>query len=79
MRLYYNATLFALILWLVFGCGAKLQNETVYRVEGDATIHVVVGVDVTACEGLEGEDKAECIQAMIELAKVIQQTQGAQE
>lgn len=57
----------------MFGCGAKLQQETVYRVEGDATIHVVVGVDVTACQELEAEAKAECIQTLIELAKMLEE------
>lgn len=58
------------ILFLV-GCDASISGESTHTVQGEATVRVVVGVDVTACQDLNPEEKAECIAAMVELAKVI--------
>lgn len=79
----YNKVL--ALIWLVtlimffWGCDASVKGDTTHTVQGEATVRIVVGVDVTACEGLEPAAKAECIQAMIELAKVMQQAKETQE
>lgn len=68
--------IFALIM-LFFGCGSMNVSDSKHEVGGEATIRVVIGIDVTACEGLNSEDKLECIQAMVDLAKTIEhQTQS---
>jgi len=68
MRLLFAAAL------LFTGC-AKIITDSHHEVSGDATIHVVVGVDVTACQDLEPAAKAECIAALIELAKAATEAQ----
>ena len=66
---------FTFVTLLMVGCGRVDVSDSHHTVSGDATIHVVVGVDVTACQGLEPAAKAECIQSLIELAKVMTETQ----
>lgn len=70
-----------LLFWFCTGCGPKItvQGETVHRVEGEATVKVVVGVDVSVCEGLEPAAKAECIQSLIELATVVSESKNQEE
>ena len=54
------------------GCMDVKVSDSRHEVTGTAAVRVVVGVDVTACEGLPPEDKLECIQAMIDLAELLQ-------
>ena len=52
----------------VAGCGPKSSTHTV---QGEATIKVVVGVDVTVCDQFpEGQQRLECVQSLLDLAKV---------
>ncbi len=37
---------------LLTGCDASISGESTHTVQGEATVKIVVGVDVTACEGL---------------------------
>lgn len=60
---------------LLAGCMDVKVSDSRHEVGGEATIRIVVGVDVTACEGLEPEDKAQCVKDMIELAKMLQEAQ----
>ena len=55
--------------WLLSGCGFYVGGKTEHEVKGDATVHVVVGVDASACNGVPEERRAECIEALVELAK----------
>lgn len=77
----YNTVLICVwiftLIMLFFGCGSMNISDSKHEVGGEATIRVVIGIDVTACEGLNSEDKLECIQAMVDLAKTIEhQTQS---
>lgn len=58
---------------LLAGCMDVKVSDSRHEVGGEATIRVVVGIDVTACEGLPPEDKLECVQSLIDLAKTIQE------
>lgn len=55
------------------GCGPKItiQGGSTHTVQGEATVKVVVGVDVSICEGLDQEAKLECIKALVDLAKTV--------
>lgn len=68
-----------LILAMLFlvGCDASISGESTHTVQGEATVRVVVGVDVTACEGLNPEEKAQCIKDLMDLAKIIAAQQSA--
>lgn len=63
------------------GCGPKItiQGGSTHTVQGEATVKVVVGVDVSVCEGLEPAAKAECIQSLIELATVVSESKNQEE
>lgn len=51
------------------GCGVKVKGDTTHTLQGEATVKVVIGVDVSICQDLEPEAKAECIQSLLDLAK----------
>lgn len=69
MNYYIGYLLLALT---VVGCGKIEVSDSHHEVSGTATVRVVIGIDVAACEGLEPAAKAECIQSLIELAKVLE-------
>lgn len=49
-------------------CGPKSSTHTV---QGEATIKVVVGVDLTVCDQFPVEQRLECVQALLDLAKTL--------
>ena len=53
---------------LLVGCGYGPRSST-HTVQGEATVRVVVEVDVSVCNELPQEDRADCIKNIIELAK----------
>jgi hypothetical protein len=57
----------ALFLSLV-ACGPKSSTHTV---QGEATIKVVVGVDITVCDQFPVDQRLECVQALLDLAKTL--------
>lgn len=57
----------ALFLSLV-ACGPKSSTHTV---QGEATIKVVVGVDLTVCDQFPVDQRLECVQALLDLAKTL--------
>jgi hypothetical protein len=64
---------------LLTGCMDVKVSDSHHTVGGEATVRIVVGVDVTACEGLEPAAKAECVQSLIELAKLITEQQDEEQ
>ena len=67
-----------LISLLMTSCGIYARGKTEHEVKGDATVHIVVGVDVAACSTLPEADRLACIEALIELAKTISEQQDNQ-
>lgn len=65
-----------LLCFALVGCMDVKVSDSRHEVSGTATVRVVVGIDVTACEGLPPEDKLECIQSLIDLAKTLQESQS---
>jgi hypothetical protein len=65
------------IVLLLTGCGRIGVSDSKHEVGGEATVRVVVGIDVTACEGLPPEGKLECITTILDLIKTIQENQSA--
>ena len=63
---------FVLATTLLMGCGKVTISDSHHEVSGEATVHVVVGVDFTACEKLPAEQQPDCIRALIDLAKAVQ-------
>lgn len=61
---------FLVLALLAVGCGYGPRSST-HTVEGEATVKVVVGVDVSVCESMPEADKVECIKSLIELAKAV--------
>jgi hypothetical protein len=59
---------YAALSLLLVGCGYGPKSST-HTVQGEATVRVVVEVDVSVCNELPQEDRAECIKNIIELAK----------
>lgn len=69
--LFYAAiVVLGLVLIAAHGCARFDQTNTV-KAEGDATIHIVVGVDTAVCDELPAEDRLECIQSIVDMAKVM--------
>lgn len=69
---YVAIVMLGLVLLMAHGCAnVQVKGKTTHKVEGDATIHVVVGVDTTPCNELPAEDKLECIRAFIDLAEML--------
>lgn len=56
-----------LLLILLTSCGVRASGTTTHRVEGEATVRVVV--DVSLCDSLKNEDKLECIKTLLEIMK----------
>jgi hypothetical protein len=71
MKYTIGYLLFFCFVILMMSCGRVGVSDSKHEVGGEATVRVVIGIDVTACEGLEPEAKAECIQSLIELAKLL--------
>ena len=63
-----------LFLLLLTSCGIKASGSTTHRVEGEATVRVVI--DVSICDSLTGTDKVECIKTIV---KVLEESQAAKE
>lgn len=59
-----------LLSLLLTGCGFKASGSTTHRVEGEATVRIVV--DVSICDSLTGTDKVECIKTIVEVLKASQ-------
>lgn len=68
---------YILVLFILFGC----LGDATHTVEGEtkSTVEVVVKVDVSVCDNLEGKDKEKCISDLIALIKLIAQTAGKDE
>lgn len=63
---------------LLSSCGAiKAEQTTTYRVEGDATVHILVGVDVTPCMTLPADQQEACIAALVDLAEKLGAASGS--
>lgn len=77
--LTFGVCIVTMVFILLGACScARVDNNTKYTLEGDATVHVVVGVDLTACTGLEEPMKSECIDKLIEIAQAVAEAQKAQ-
>lgn len=61
------------------GCGRIEISDSTHRVEGDATVHVIIGIDVSACDSFPIEQRPKCVSDLIELFKVMQEAKGAAE
>ena len=70
MNNIYKGTLLILLTECLTCCGVKASGTTTHRVEGEATIRVVV--DVSICDSLTGTDKVECIKTIVEVLKASQ-------
>jgi hypothetical protein len=64
------------VILLTAGCGMKASGGTVHRVEGEATVKIVVGVDVSVCQGLPDEQRFACVNSLVELATKMAEMQG---
>ena len=65
MNNIYKGTLLILLTECLTCCGVKASGTTTHRVEGEATVRIVV--DVSICDSLEGADKIECIKAIVKI------------
>jgi hypothetical protein len=58
-----------LVILLSVGCGRVGVSDSKHEVGGEATVRIVVGVDVKVCDDLSSAERLECIKAIVELAK----------
>lgn len=65
--------LLGVVLGLLTGCIDVSDSK--HEVGGEATVRIVVGVDITACNELPPEDKLECITTMLEIVKMMEESQ----
>jgi hypothetical protein len=77
MKYTIGYLLFLCFTVVTIGCGRMDVSDSNHTIGGEATVKIVIGVDVTACEALPPEDKLECVASLIELAKLLTE-QGAQ-
>jgi hypothetical protein len=59
---------FCVMFLALVACGPRSSTHTV---QGEATVQVVVGVDLTVCDQFPVEERLECIQALLDLAKTL--------
>lgn len=71
--LFYIAIMvLGLVLIMAHGCAnVEVKGKTTHTVQGEATVRMVVEVDTTICDELPAEDRLECIEALIDLAKML--------
>lgn len=68
---------FCTLFLIIMACGPKSSTHTV---QGEATVRVVIGVDLAVCEQFpEGSERLECIRALIDLAKIANETDEQEE
>lgn len=60
-------------------CGKIAVSDSTHRVEGDTTVHVVVGIDVSACDSFPVEQRSKCVSDLIDLLKAMLEAKGAAE
>jgi hypothetical protein len=69
---YVAIVVLGLVLIMAHGCAnVEVKGKTTHTVQGEATVRMVVEVDTTICDELPAEDRLECIQTLIDLAKVL--------
>lgn len=74
--------LFALVvLFACCACGPKItvQGGTTHTVQGESTVRVVVGVDTTVCDGMEPAARTECIQSLLDIAKMVSESKDQEQ
>jgi hypothetical protein len=58
-----------ILSFVLVGCGRVGVSNSKHTIGGEATVRVIVEIDVTACDGLEPAAKAECVEALVSIAK----------